>query len=82
MGKNQNAIDLLLTDVVMPGMSGRQLGEKMLKDLPGLKVLYTSGYMDNTMVDYGILEPGIHFIQKPHSSVELAKKVRQVLDSQ
>jgi PAS domain S-box-containing protein len=81
VGRSPNCIDLLLTDVIMPGMSGRQLSKKLVKELPKIKTLYMSGYLDDTIVHYGILEPGINFIQKPYSSLELARKVRQVLDS-
>lgn len=73
-------IDLLLTDVVMPGMSGRDLAEKLLVWQPKMKVLYMSGYTDDTMIRYGVLEEGINFIQKPFSMEALSQKVRRVLD--
>ncbi len=73
-------IDLLLTDVVMPGMNGPDLAKTLRADSPGLKCLFMSGYTDKAFNHQGVLEPGIHFIQKPFSLEELADKVREVLD--
>jgi two-component system cell cycle sensor histidine kinase/response regulator CckA len=74
-------IDLLLTDVVMPGMSGRQLAMRMLETRPGLKVLFMSGYTDNVMAQHGVLEPGTELLQKPFTLRSLGDKVRAVLDA-
>jgi CheY-like chemotaxis protein len=74
-------IDLVLTDVVMPGLSGPQLAGKVAAIRPGLKVLYMSGYTDETIVRHGILEPGIAFLHKPFNSDALGKKIREVLES-
>lgn len=72
-------IDLLLTDVVMPGMNGRELFETLLEDRPGLKVLYMSGYTYDVIADRGVLEEGVQLIQKPFSVRELTRRVREVL---
>lgn len=74
-------IHLLLTDVVMPGMSGRDLSDRMRPVRPGMKVLYMSGYTDEAIVDHGILNAGIHFIPKPFSPASLAQKILEVLNS-
>jgi PAS domain S-box-containing protein len=73
-------VQLLLTDVVMPGMSGRQLADRLTAELDGLRVLYMSGYTDDAIVDHGLLEKGIAYISKPFSTRALAQKVREVLD--
>jgi two-component system cell cycle sensor histidine kinase/response regulator CckA len=74
-------IHLLLTDVVMPEMSGRELTEQFARLRPDAKVLYMSGYTDDAIVRHGILRPGIAYLQKPFSPDTLARKVREVLDS-
>ncbi len=75
------APDLLLTDVVMPGMNGKALYQQAVHLVPQLKVLYMSGYTENVIASQGVLEEGLHFIQKPFSSSALTAKVRQVLES-
>jgi PAS domain S-box-containing protein len=73
-------IHLLLTDVVMPQMGGKELADQLKILRPDIKVLYTSGYTDDAIVHHGVLEPGIHFLQKPFSLKTLSHKVREVLD--
>jgi two-component system cell cycle sensor histidine kinase/response regulator CckA len=75
-----NGIHLLLTDVVMPGMSGRELAEMLKLRYPEIKVLYMSGYTDDAIVYHGVVEEGINYIQKPFTLDSLARKLREVLD--
>lgn len=79
--RNGDRIDLLLTDVVMPGMSGNDMSKVLVEKQPGMPVLFMSGYTDEAIVQHGVLEAGINFIQKPFSPGTLAMKVREVLDS-
>jgi PAS domain S-box-containing protein len=73
-------IDLLVTDVVMPRLGGRELAQKLLELRPRTKVLYTSGYAENAIAFHGVLSDGVNFIQKPYSPSSLAERVREVLD--
>ena len=74
-------IQLMITDVVMPQMSGRELAERMLSVRPSLRVLFMSGYTDDAIVRHGLLDEKLNFIQKPFDSATVARKVRDVLDS-
>ena len=72
-------IDAVLTDVAMPGLGGRQLGETISRSWPGVRVLYMSGFPVRRMVDEGELDPRSPFIQKPFTKEQLAKKMKEVL---
>jgi nitrogen-specific signal transduction histidine kinase/CheY-like chemotaxis protein len=78
--RNRRTFDLLLTDVVMPGMNGRVLAEQLLPRQPGMKVLYMSGYTDSFIAGHGVLEPGTNLLHKPFTEEVLIRKVREVLD--
>jgi two-component system, cell cycle sensor histidine kinase and response regulator CckA len=73
-------IHLLLTDVIMPGMSGRQLAEQILSKRPQTKIVYMTGYTDDMVVQHKVLEPGVQMLQKPFTRSDLAQKVRSALD--
>ena len=75
-------IDLLLADVVMPTMSGRELARNLTQNRPSMKVLYMSGYTDNAIMHKGVLETGTKFIQKPFTPDAIARIVREVLDEE
>jgi DNA-binding NtrC family response regulator len=75
-----NKIDLLLTDVIMPQMSGKDVAQMCTATIPKLKVLYMSGYTSDVIMHHGVLEEGLAFLQKPFTPVSLTAKVREVLD--
>jgi len=78
--RHAGEIRLLLTDVVMPGMSGPEVAERLRQSRPSLEILFTSGYTDNAIVHHGVLDAGTHFLTKPFSVTDLTLKVRAVLD--
>lgn len=74
-------LHLLLTDVVMPGLGGRAVADRVSELRPGIKVIYMSGYVDDAVVRVGVLLEGVNFLQKPFTLDGLTSKVREVLDS-
>ena len=75
-----DTIHLVLTDVIMPEMSGKALADRLTETLPGARILFMSGYTDDAIAHHGVLDTGIHFLAKPFTAAELACKVRKVLD--
>jgi DNA-binding NtrC family response regulator len=75
------AIHLLLTDVVMPHMSGKALADQLVQTRPRLKILFMSGYTDDAIAHHGVIDPDVTFLQKPFTSIALTQKVRTVLDA-
>jgi len=73
--------DLLLTDVIMPEINGRELAQRVIKKNPGIKVLFTSGYTEGVIEHHGVLKKGVYFISKPFSSHDLRQKIREILDN-
>ena len=78
--KHTTKIDLLITDVIMPEMNGRDLANNLLSIYPNLKRLFMSGYTANVIAHHGVLDDGVHFIQKPFTMKNLAAVVRNTLD--
>ena len=78
--RHMGPIDLLLTDVVMPQTSGRDLADRICEVRPQTRVLWMSGYTDDAIARHGMLEPGLHFLQKPFTPASLVEKIREILD--
>ncbi len=78
--QHEGPIDLLLSDVVMPQTSGRDLADRICELRPQTRVLWMSGYSDDTIAHHGMLEPGLHFLQKPFTPASLVDKIREILD--
>ena len=74
-------IDILLTDVIMPEMSGKDLSRRLAELNPGIRCIYMSGYTANIITHHGVLDQGVHFLQKPFARIQLARKLREVLDN-
>ena len=78
--RHKDQLDILVTDVIMPGMNGKELSQQLRSMQPDLRVIFMSGHTADVVAERGIIEDGYHFLQKPFSPVELARKVRHVLD--
>jgi two-component system, cell cycle sensor histidine kinase and response regulator CckA len=79
--KRNPRFDLVITDVIMPQMSGKDLYDQIKSQLPHIKVLLMSGYTDDALAHHGVLDEGLFFLEKPFSPAKLAQKVREVLDA-
>ncbi|MGA7104802.1 MAG: response regulator [Candidatus Deferrimicrobiaceae bacterium] len=79
--RHKGPIHLLITDVVMPGMTGPELAGRLTARRPAMKVLFMSGYTDDAILHHGVLEPGTEFLQKPFAAGSLGGKVRHMLDA-
>jgi two-component system, cell cycle sensor histidine kinase and response regulator CckA len=77
---HDGVIDLLLTDIMMPGMNGVEVAASVTERRPGIRVFFMSGFADQDLVRQGLLQPGTHFLQKPFTPQELAIRIRKVLD--
>lgn len=80
LSRNHNSIDLILTDVIMPKMNGKELYARACEIYPDIKVLFMSGYTDDAVFDNGVLENGVQFIQKPFTMHNLSSKIRKIID--
>jgi PAS domain S-box-containing protein len=80
--EHEGPIHLMITDVIMPRMGGREAADRLQPLYPQMKVIYMSGYTDNAIVEHGVLAPGLNFLQKPFTPESLARKVREALDAE
>jgi CheY-like chemotaxis protein len=80
-GKDAPAIDLLLTDVILPGINGRELADRVRSEMPAIKVVFMSGYAGDALGRRGVLEDGLAFLPKPFTAAALLQKVRNALAS-
>ena len=79
LARNGHPFNLLFTDVIMPGMNGRQLADEMMKVKPDLKVLFTSGYTENAIIHHGRLDEGVLLLAKPYRKSDMAILIRKAL---
>ena len=79
-GQFDNKIDLVITDVIMPRMNGRELAKRLMASQPGLTILYMSGYPANIISNQSVLDEKMCFLQKPFSKKELAAKIREIME--
>jgi CheY-like chemotaxis protein len=80
LGSRDRAVDLLLTDVVLQGMGGRELADAARRIRPGLPVMFVSGYTDDVVLQHRLVADDVHFLAKPYSPDALVQRVREVLD--
>jgi CheY-like chemotaxis protein len=80
LAAHKGPVHLLLTDVVMPGLNGKELYERVVREKSGMKVLYMSGYTNDIIFSRGLLDEGVNFIQKPFTKKELTARIREILD--
>jgi CheY-like chemotaxis protein len=80
--EHRDEVDLLVTDVILPDINGRQLYEQLREQRPDLKVLFMSGYTDNAIVHHGVLDEGVEFMQKPFTPNQVARRVREALEAE
>jgi two-component system cell cycle sensor histidine kinase/response regulator CckA len=81
-GRHSSSIHLLVTDVVLPGMNGRELARRLKAIRPAMQVLFMSGYNQDVIAEHGILEPGTAYLAKPYTPGELAAKARELLSKE
>ena len=81
VGNHRGVIHLLLTDVVMPGLTGKQVAERVIERLPRIRVLYMSGYPEAVITSQGVVPRGIHLVSKPFVAADLLDRVRATLDA-
>ena len=79
--RRQRPVDVVVTDIVMPLMGGRELAQRVLERWPGTPLLFVSGYSDDAILRRGVLDQGAHFLQKPFTAAALARALRRALDS-
>jgi DNA-binding response OmpR family regulator len=77
---HEDKIDLLFTDVILPDKTGREIADILRESRPDMKILYTSGYTENSIAHHGVIDSGIHFLPKPYRPKEMVARIRQILN--